>query len=176
MHRFVSYKSTTIFSTNMRYWNGYFWLPQNGCYCNENSLYKAKAKAIQYRNYKRFHEQSFILELNNELLKININNAELKEFNEIFLKVLDKHAPRKQKYIRANNANYITKARRKKIMQRSRLCKKILRQRTKESKIAYNKQRNIWVRERTLSMSEGGGLGLGGGCSPGDHRPKYFMA
>ena len=137
---------------------------------------KQKPKKIQYRNYKRFHEQSFnfglnseLLKidinnygLNNELLKININNAELKEFNEIFLKVLDKHAPRKQKYIRANNANYITKARRKKIMQRSRLCKKILRQRTKESKIAYNKQRNIWVRERTLSMSEGGGVGVGG--------------
>ena len=27
-------------------------------------------------------------------MKIDINNAELKEFNEIFLKVLDKHAPK----------------------------------------------------------------------------------
>ena len=59
---------------------------------------KQKAKIIQYRNYKHFHEQSFNFELNNELLKIDINNAELKEFNEIFLKVLDKHAPRKQKH------------------------------------------------------------------------------
>ena len=92
----------------------------------------------------------------------------------MFLKVLVKHAPRKQNYIRVNNANYITKTRGKKIIQRSRLCKKNLRQRTKESKIVYNKQRNIWVRERTLSMSEGGVLG--GGCSPGDHTPKYFMA
>ena len=58
---------------------------------------KQKAKTIQYRNYKHFHEQSFHFELNNELMKIDINNAELKEFNEFFLKVLDKHAPRKQK-------------------------------------------------------------------------------
>ena len=120
---------------------------------------KQKPKKIQYRNYKRFHEQSFnfglnseLLKidinnygLNNELLKININNAELKEFNEIFLKVLDKHAPRKQKYIRANNSNYITKALRKEIMHRSRLRNKFLRERTKESKVAYNKQRNICV-------------------------------
>ena len=56
---------------------------------------KEKAKNIIYRNNKHFHEQSFDFELNNELLKIDINNAEIKEFNEIFLKVVDKHAPRK---------------------------------------------------------------------------------
>ena len=78
-------------------------------------------------------------------LKIHINNAELKEFKEIFLKVLDKHAPRKQKYIRANNSNYITKALRIGVMNRSRLCNKFLRDRTKESKIAHDKQRTIWV-------------------------------
>ena len=90
---------------------------------------KQKVKTIQYRNYKHFHEQSFNFELNNELMKIDINNAKLKEFNEIFLKVLDKHASRKQKYIRANNSNYITKALRKEIMRRSRLRIKFLRER-----------------------------------------------
>ena len=45
---------------------------------------KQKAKTIQYRNYKHFHEQSFDFELNNELMKIDINNAELKEFNKFF--------------------------------------------------------------------------------------------
>ena len=74
---------------------------------------KQNAKTIQYRNYKHFHEKSFNFELNNELMKIDINSTELKEFNEIFLKVLDKHAPRKQKYIRPNNSNCITKALRK---------------------------------------------------------------
>ena len=106
---------------------------------------KQKARTIQYRNFKHFHEQSFNFELNNELTKIDINNAESKEFNETFLKVLDKHAPRKQEYIRANNFNYITKALRKDIMHRSRLLNKFLRERTKESKVAYSKQRNICV-------------------------------
>ena len=40
---------------------------------------KQKTKTIQY-----FHEQSFNFELNIELKKIDINNAELKEFNETF--------------------------------------------------------------------------------------------
>ena len=106
---------------------------------------KQKVKTIQYRNYKHFHEQSFNFDLNNELMKIDINNAKLKEFNNFFKKVLDKHASRKQKYIRANNSNYITKALRKEIMRRSRLRIKFLRERTNESKIAYNKQRNIYV-------------------------------
>ena len=82
---------------------------------------KQKAKSIHYRNYKNFHEQSFNFELNNVLMKIDINNAELKEFNESFLRVFDKHPPRKQKHIRANNPNFITEALRKEIMHRSRL-------------------------------------------------------
>ena len=86
---------------------------------------KQKRKTIQYRNYKHFHEQSFNFQLNNELLKININNVEF--FKIFFLKVLHKHAPKKQKYIQANNYYHITKALRKEIMHRSR--KKFLRER-----------------------------------------------
>ena len=44
---------------------------------------KQTPKTIQYRNYKHFHEQFFNFELNNELLKIDINNAKLKMFNKI---------------------------------------------------------------------------------------------
>ena len=45
---------------------------------------KQKPKTIQNRNYKHFYEQSFNFKLNNELMKIGINNAELKEFNKFF--------------------------------------------------------------------------------------------
>ena len=55
-----------------------------------------------------------LLIMNNELLKIDINNAELKEFDE-------KYATRKQKCIRANNSKYIAKVLWKEIMHRSRL-------------------------------------------------------
>ena len=92
------------------------------------------AKIIQYRYYKHFHEKFFNFELNNELLEIDLNHTELKEFNKIFLKVLDKHAPRKHKYIRANNSDYIAKALRKEIMHRSRLRNESLREREREQK------------------------------------------
>ena len=61
-------------------------------------------------------------------------------FNKTFF--LDKHA---QKYIRANNSNYIIKALQKEIMHRSRLRNKFLKERTNEPKIVYNKQRSICV-------------------------------
>ena len=49
-------------------------------------------------------------ELNNESLNVYLNNAELSDFNETFKSLLDKHAPKKQKYIRANNANFMTES------------------------------------------------------------------
>ena len=58
---------------------------------------KQKSKIIQYRSYKNFDNQVFQRELNSELLKIDLNNAELSEFTEIFLSVLGKHARKKNK-------------------------------------------------------------------------------
>ena len=60
---------------------------------------KQKPKIIQYRSYKNFDNQEFQREWNSQLLKIDSNNAELSEFTEIFLSILDKYAPRKRKFI-----------------------------------------------------------------------------
>ena len=56
---------------------------------------KQKPKIIQYRTCKNFDIQVFQRELNSELLKIDLNNADLSEFTEIFLSILDKHALKK---------------------------------------------------------------------------------
>ena len=42
-------------------------------------------------------------------MNVDLNNAELLEFTETFLSLLGKHAPKKQKHIRANNINFMTK-------------------------------------------------------------------
>ena len=76
------------------------------------------------------------------MLKTDINNAVLKEFNKIFLKVLHKHTSRKQEYIGANNYNYITKALRK---ETDLDFATNFWERTNEYKIAYKRQRNICV-------------------------------
>ena len=61
---------------------------------NFNFFYKKqKPKIIHYRNYKTFNANLFKEELNNELLNIDINNAELVEFTNTVLSILDKHAP-----------------------------------------------------------------------------------
>ena len=51
---------------------------------------KQKTKIIHYRNYKTFNPNLFKEELNNKLLNIDINNAELVEFTSTVLSVLDK--------------------------------------------------------------------------------------
>ena len=59
--------------------------------------------------------------------------------------MLNKHAPVKYKYIRANNSSYMNKSLRKEIMLRSRLRHKFLKTKTEESKQVYIKQRNLSV-------------------------------
>ena len=68
---------------------------------------KQKPKRIQY-SYKNFDNQLFQRESNSELLKIDLNNADLSEFTETFLSILDKHSPKKQKFIRANDYIFVT--------------------------------------------------------------------
>ena len=82
---------------------------------------KQKPKISQYRSYKNFDNQLFQKEFNSELLKIDLNKSDPSEFTEIFLSILRKHAPRKQKFIRANKSNLVTKNLRKAIMKRSKL-------------------------------------------------------
>ena len=76
---------------------------------------RQKLKIIQYRNYKTFSEQLFRIELAKDFANFDLNNAELAEFYNEFLSMLNKRAPVKYKYIRANNCSYMTKNLRKEI-------------------------------------------------------------
>ena len=77
---------------------------------------------------------------------MTLDFTSLASFTKIFIDTLNKHAPIKKKYIRANDANFVTKALRKAIMLRSRLRNIFLKEKSLESKKAYNKQRNICVK------------------------------
>ena len=151
MHRFVSYE---LFKIHPRYF-------QNTSIIETeiSDFYKLvatvlkmfykkqKPKSIQQRNYKPFNEQLFRIELDKELAKTDLNNVELAEFHNEFLSMLNKHAPIKYKYIRANNSSYMTKSLRKEIMLRSRLCNKFLKTKTEEPKQLYKKLSKIIVRQ-----------------------------
>ena len=96
---------------------------------------KKKPKIIQYRSYKNFDMIIRHFRKNCEILKVDLKNADLSEFTEIFLSILDKHAPKKQK----------TKNLRKAIMKRSKLRNEYLRERANAAISLYNKPRNLCV-------------------------------
>ena len=58
---------------------------------------------------------------------------------------LEKHAPIKKRYVRANQAPLIDKTRNKHIMKRSRLRNKFLNSKSDTDRKAYNAQRNLCV-------------------------------
>ena len=107
---------------------------------------------INYRNYKHLNEYSF-----NEDLKLAFSNTDIQtceEFEEIFMNLLDHHAPLKKKILRANNAPYITKKLRTAIMKRSQLENIHKKTLIKKSLKAYKKQKNyirrLYKKERKM--------------------------
>ena len=59
--------------------------------------------------------------------------------------VVNKHAPLKRKYIRANYAEYMDKELNQAIMKRSKLWNVYLNHRSEENRLAYKKQPNFCV-------------------------------
>ena len=100
---------------------------------------KVKPKEIMYRNYKNFEEIKFREELRNTLSGC----ITYKEFENIFMKVLQQHAPLKKKYVRANHAPYMTKFLRKAMMKRSELESRYYKTRLIKDKEIYKKQKNF---------------------------------
>ena len=101
---------------------------------------KAKPKTIYYRDYKKFDLHEFRKELRSELKKTLILGYA--HFEQIFLMVLEKHAPMKQKIVRANDKPFMTKVLRKAIMRRSFLKNKYQKLKTEEANQAFKKQKN----------------------------------
>ena len=82
---------------------------------------KTKPRQIFFRDYKYFDDIIF-----KEVLSLCLDasphaNINFHEFQKLFLRVLDTHAPSKMNYVRANEVPYMTKTLRKAIMTRSRL-------------------------------------------------------
>ena len=79
---------------------------------------KRKPKIVSYRDYRNFQNDEFRAELDNEILEHDINNIEYQHLLNIFIEILNKHAPRKTKYLRANQGKFTTKGLHKTIMKR----------------------------------------------------------
>ena len=76
---------------------------------------KVRPKQIVYRKFKNFDLNNFKNKIRTKIPLID----KYETFEEEFLKVLNKHAPLKKKFIRVNHAPYMTKNLGKAIMKRS---------------------------------------------------------
>ena len=106
---------------------------------------KASPKYVHYRNYKNFNKQDYKLELRGKL-EVYVVDINYETFDNIYLNVLNKHAPIKAKEIRGNQEHYITKAYRETVMRRSELKAKYLKNSTLENFNKFRKQKNVCYR------------------------------
>ena len=111
----------------------------------KSSFYKQEPKIFNCRNYKNLNNESFRNGVLYEISKKGFHDVSCGEFEILFLKTLNKHAPMKTKYIRANNSPFMNKELPKAIMVRSRLRNKSLQLKTQEARVAYKKQRTFCV-------------------------------
>ena len=72
----------------------------------KTSFRKQPPKIIVYRDYKKYSPENFRRELLSQQNACNMSND---EFVDASLKVLARHAPLKQKYLRANQGPFMTK-------------------------------------------------------------------
>ena len=107
---------------------------------------KQKPSIVHYRKFKNFCNDSFIKDTELLLSKLcDQQNIPFKILKESVNITLEKHAPLKKRYVRANRSPFINKKLSKEIMKRSRLRNKFLNTKSDIDRKAYNKQRNYVV-------------------------------
>ena len=102
-------------------------------------LPNSQPNVITYRDHKNFDNSRFSEEFLYEIKNLGRLNKNISIFHNVCIEVLEKYAPEKQKYIRANQANFMDS------MFRSKLCNKFVKGRSNNDREAYKKQRNLCV-------------------------------
>ena len=102
---------------------------------------------MNYKDYKYCENARFRTDLLSEFHKANTEQKEngLNNLLNACKRILDIHAPRKQKYARGNHMPFMNKALSKEIMTRNRFRNKFLKDKSEENKKKYLKQRNYCV-------------------------------
>ena len=90
---------------------------------------KMKQQVVSYREYKDFHNETFLDSLRYELNVQGqfLNEKGLDAFSTICTEIFDKHAPKKKRYIRSNHKPFINYEISKAIITRSRLRNRFLK-------------------------------------------------
>ena len=108
----------------------------------KSNFKKGPPKIISYRDFKSFSNEHFLNELNANLSIYDINNIEYDLFEGVLMLLLNRHAPLKFKYVRANESPFMNKELRKSVMLRSKLKNDFNIKKTESAKLAFKMQRN----------------------------------
>ena len=87
---------------------------------------KQKPNVIQYRDYKKFDNNSFMKDIQDKFLELTHEHHSLsfEIFKSTTYQIFDNHVPLKKRYVRANQAPFINKNISKEIMKKTRLRNK----------------------------------------------------
>ena len=77
------------------------------------------------------------------LAGVDLHQLPHDDYNGLLLRILDKHAPLKTKYVRGNDQPFMTKELRKAHMKRTMLLNKYRKNGNAENESAYKRQRNL---------------------------------
>ena len=102
-------------------------------------FHKLKPKVIVYRDYRNFDNAKFRY----DIVTATSNVDDFGMYKSTIFKIFNRHVPIKKKYIRANEAPFMSKELHKVIMKRSRLRNKFQEHRTNTNKKNHSIQRNL---------------------------------
>ena len=94
MYRFIFNKQCTFYQSAKKVSTGSSDFHKLVLTVLKTSIAKNKPREIQYRNYKYFDSRKFNKDLKEEFLREDVDSCI--KFDEIFFKVLNRHAPLKK--------------------------------------------------------------------------------
>ena len=98
---------------------------------------KQHPKILYYRNYKFFNNDKFIDELQYEIQRRVGQTIGCEIFENLFMTILNKHAPQKKRLVRANNSPFMNNELYKAIMVSWRLRNKFIKSKCLKSRNNY---------------------------------------
>ena len=98
---------------------------------------KRGPRIVEYRDYSKFDPVGFESDNKNNIAGDNKACLVFENFNSIIEELMNKHAPTKQKYLRGNDAQFMTKTLRTAIMLRAQLRNRLNKHNGLENSKAY---------------------------------------
>ena len=120
-------------------------------------LTKLNPKTVYYKNFKKFDENSFLNDVKETNFELSTNDPNVNYrfiTDDTLIKIVERQAPLKKRFVRGNQAPFMNKELRKAVYIRSRLRNNFCKNPTKEKENKYKVQRNKYISLRKKSIKK----------------------